>query len=160
MGSNPSRCANFSRKNNGLQRKFRNCEIGSLSQLAHSYLRACDQMGRFETETLTVGFLRFLLARLSAHGSRSYSFTAAITSHAFVRACSREIIGYIPIVKRRVVPCALRYITTNCFLPLAERRIPKLGMSPSLSPVSAYGTDLRLCIKEDLGFVVVTKERK
>jgi DNA polymerase V len=29
-----------------------------------------------------------------------------------------------------------------------------------LSPVSAYGTDLRLCIKEDLGFVVVTKERK
>jgi hypothetical protein len=30
----------------------------------------------------------------------------------------------------------------------------------SVSPVSAYGTDLRLCIKEDLGFVVVTKERK
>jgi hypothetical protein len=31
---------------------------------------------------------------------------------------------------------------------------------PKVSPVSAYGTDLRLCIKEDLGFVVVTKERK
>jgi hypothetical protein len=35
-----------------------------------------------------------------------------------------------------------------------------MARQPRVSPVSAYGTDLRLCIKEDLGFVVVTKERK
>jgi hypothetical protein len=40
------------------------------------------------------------------------------------------------------------------------RRQAEVRGTPQVSPVSAYGTDLRLCIKEDLGFVVVTKERK
>ncbi len=41
-----------------------------------------------------------------------------------------------------------------------KARFPWDVIMEAVSPVSTYGTDLRLGIKEDWGFVVVTKERR